>query len=115
MAVYSWPSCEVLVKIEWPTEERALWAIGFPGGPEIYEMEKVGRFREERLSRRHYQRSRPSLSEREVEGSLIVATSDASIKFHQIWPQHLDEAGRKVCKQCDKEPQMNRKHEMIIR
>lgn len=33
VAVFSWPSCETLVKIPWWGEERALWAVAYPGGP----------------------------------------------------------------------------------
>jgi WD40 repeat protein len=33
IAVFSWPRCEIVVKIPWFDEHRALFAISFPGGP----------------------------------------------------------------------------------
>jgi hypothetical protein len=51
IAVFAWPSCSMVVGIPWWGEERALYAIEYPG----------------------------------LGGSLVVATSDASIKFHEVW------------------------------
>lgn len=82
--MYSWPACEV----EWPSEERALWAIPFPGGPEG---DDVRRYREESKNprgKRHSRDVRHMKRRSRLEGSLIIATSDASIKFHQIWPEN---------------------------
>jgi meiosis-specific APC/C activator protein AMA1 len=52
IAVFAWPSCSKIVCIPWWGEERALYAVEYPG----------------------------------LGGSLVVATSDASIKFHEVWP-----------------------------
>ena len=51
VAVFAWPSCRMIVGIPWWGEERALYAIEYPG----------------------------------LGGSLVIATSDASIKFHEVW------------------------------
>jgi meiosis-specific APC/C activator protein AMA1 len=51
IAVFAWPSCSMVVGIPWWGEERALYAIEYPG----------------------------------LGGSLVVATSDGSIKFHEVW------------------------------
>ncbi|KAI5371008.1 Putative WD40/YVTN repeat-like-containing domain superfamily, The WD repeat Cdc20/Fizzy family [Septoria linicola] len=64
VAVFAWPSCTRVVGIPWWGEERALWAVSYPGGPNSGRDEgKKGR----------------------GEGCLVVATSDASIKFHEVW------------------------------
>jgi len=56
IAVFAWPSCSMVVGIPWWGEERALYAIEYPG----------------------------------LGGSLVVATSDASIKFHEVWSSGKD-------------------------
>jgi hypothetical protein len=70
VAVFGWPSCECLVKIPWFDEHRALFAIGYPGGPCGGKGGMDG--------------SRWRSRTRE-EGCIVVATSDCSIKFHEVW------------------------------
>lgn len=65
VAVFGWPECGVRVGVEWWGEERALFGVGYGGwargkGEGGKEGEGSG-------------------------GSLVVATSDASIKFHEVW------------------------------
>ncbi|KAG8627661.1 hypothetical protein KVT40_005144 [Elsinoe batatas] len=80
VAVYSWPDCIVRVKVEWAGEERALWGIAFRGGPEKAGVGGRGRGKWKARGRG---RARGTRTERE--GCLVVATSDASIKFHEVW------------------------------
>lgn len=72
IAVYAWPSCQQVVAIPWQDEMRALYAIPYPRGP----MTQSGNYQPG---------SRYSLSRTHEEGCLVVAASDGSIKFHEIW------------------------------
>lgn len=71
IAVFSWPECKQVVAIPWANDMRALAAISYPGGPND-------------TSRRTRQGetwgSRPF-----EEGCIIVACSDESVKFHEVW------------------------------
>ncbi|KAF1977894.1 WD40 repeat-like protein [Bimuria novae-zelandiae CBS 107.79] len=77
IAVFAWPSCEQVVAVPWFDESRALYAIPYPGGPQDTEIsQEAGR----------------SLGEDGVwsrrgakEGCIVVAASDAAIRFHEIW------------------------------
>ena len=60
VAVFAWPSCRMVVGIPWWGEERALYAIEYPG----------------------------------LGGSLVIATSDASIKFHEVWSESSTDGGK---------------------
>ncbi|OMP84691.1 putative WD repeat-containing protein [Diplodia seriata] len=72
IAIFSWPACEQLVAIPWADEHRALYAISYPGGP------NDGRTKGE--GGRWWSRT-------QVEGCIVVATSDSSIKFHEVWSE----------------------------
>ncbi|GAM84520.1 hypothetical protein ANO11243_025160 [Dothideomycetidae sp. 11243] len=78
VAVYAWPACTVVVRIEWPSDDRALWAVSFPGGPE-------GAAPAVRGKRRAREGVVACRSRTRREGCLVVAASDASIKFHEVW------------------------------
>lgn len=80
VAVFSWPGCECVVRIPWVGEERALFAVAYPRGPAGG---TVGKGDGE---------GRPWYGRRtRGEGCLVVATSDASIKFHEIWAERAGE------------------------
>ncbi|KAF1999139.1 WD40 repeat-like protein [Amniculicola lignicola CBS 123094] len=64
VAVFAWPSCEQIVAIPWYDENRALFAIAYPGPPN-----SAG------------ERGQSGASE----GCIVVAASDAAIRFHEIW------------------------------
>lgn len=67
IAVYSWPECQQLIAIPWNPELRALYAIPFPASaPRATSGEG----------------SRTTFDE---EGCIVIAASDGSIKFHEIW------------------------------
>lgn len=65
VAVFAWPSCKLIVAIPWVGEERALYAVSYPSLPAGSTTQEAGEGRKE--------------------GCLVVATSDASIKFHEVW------------------------------
>ncbi|KAL8880274.1 MAG: hypothetical protein Q9198_002286 [Flavoplaca austrocitrina] len=71
IAVFSWPDCRQIVAIPWAQDMRALHAIAYPGGPN----EKGQRARE----------GEAWWSRTNEEGCIVVACSDESVKFHEIW------------------------------
>ena len=71
IAVFSWPECRQIVAIPWQSDNRALFAISYPRGP--------GETRDHtRLGEQWYSRTAE-------EGCLVVACSDESVKFHEVW------------------------------
>lgn len=90
VAVFAWPSCDLIVKIPWWGEERALFAVAYPRGP------TTGiRRSDSRTTRRADAEGRPWYGRRtREEGCLVVATSDASIKFHEIWAEKAGGGGK---------------------
>ncbi|KAF3481316.1 meiosis-specific APC/C activator protein AMA1 [Arthroderma uncinatum] len=115
IAVFAWPSCQQVVAIPWSIATgherygsgvpgdcgRALWAISYPGGPN----EMAHQLAEPPTTRRHpghglnrsdvgSEDSQTAQSNREgdtwwsrtaEEGCIIVASSDESVKFHEVW------------------------------
>lgn len=71
IAVFSWPDCRQVVAIPWADEMRALYAISYPGGPN-----------ETRRDRGEGGRWWSRTAE---EGCIVVASSDESVKFHEVW------------------------------
>lgn len=71
IAVFSWPDCRQVVAIPWAPDMRALHAIAYPGGPN----EKGKRARE----------GEAWWSRTNEEGCIVVACSDESVKFHEVW------------------------------
>ncbi|EGD97971.1 WD domain-containing protein [Trichophyton tonsurans CBS 112818] len=114
IAVFAWPSCQQVVAIPWAVATgherfgslnpgdcgRALWAISYPGGPN-----EMARQLADPASHRHHGHgpnrsdtssddSQSSTSNKEgdtwwsrtaEEGCIIVASSDESVKFHEVW------------------------------
>ncbi|KAF2017028.1 WD40 repeat-like protein [Aaosphaeria arxii CBS 175.79] len=73
VAVFAWPSCEQVVAIPWYDENRALFAIPYPGGPiHNRELKEDSTWQDQRLE----------------EGCIVVAASDAAIRFHEIWTEN---------------------------
>lgn len=72
IAVFAWPSCKQVVGIPWYDEHRALYAIPYPGGPNTGEGKGEGGVWWNRT---------------QEEGCIVVATSDCSIKFHEVWAE----------------------------
>ncbi|KAK1975393.1 WD domain-containing protein [Colletotrichum cereale] len=63
IVVFSWPSCRQVSAVAWPGGPRALYAIPYPGGPAD--------------ARRGSRTAR--------EGTIVVASSDETLKFHEVW------------------------------
>ena len=70
IAVFSWPECKQVAAIAWEGEHRALYAIPYPGGPNESRTSKEGG---------------RCLSRTSKEGCIVVASSDESVKFHEVW------------------------------
>lgn len=70
VVVFSWPQCKQVAAIPWEGEHRALYAISYPGGPITGSTSHAGR---------------RSLSRTAREGCIVIASSDESIKFHEVW------------------------------
>ena len=92
VAVFTWPSCRMVVGIPWLGEERALYSVAYPRGP------SGGQLRDrDRGTGRVDAEGRPWYGRRTgEEGCLVVATSDASIKFHEIWAERQEDGGKRV-------------------
>lgn len=71
IAVFSWPECKQVVAIPWANDMRALYAISYPGGPGETTADTS-------LGETWYSRTRD-------EGCIVVASSDESVKFHEVW------------------------------
>jgi meiosis-specific APC/C activator protein AMA1 len=70
IAVFSWPECKQVAAIPWEGEHRALYAIPYPGGPnESHTSREGGR----------------GMTRTAQEGCIVVASSDESVKFHEVW------------------------------
>ncbi|KAK3704176.1 hypothetical protein LTR37_014016 [Vermiconidia calcicola] len=96
VAVFTWPGCNMVVKIPWFSEERALFAVAYPRGP------RSGRAKDGTDASTSGTRAAAAEGQSwygkrtRQEGCLVVATSDASIKFHEIWAEHSPGGGKRV-------------------
>jgi meiosis-specific APC/C activator protein AMA1 len=70
IAVFSWPECKQVAAIPWEGEHRALYAIPYPGGPNESKTSREGG---------------RGLTRTAKEGCIVVASSDESVKFHEVW------------------------------
>ncbi|KAF4627377.1 hypothetical protein G7Y89_g10780 [Cudoniella acicularis] len=70
IAVFSWPECKQVAAIPWDGEHRALYAIPYPGGPNESQTSREGG---------------RGLTRTAQEGCIVVASSDESVKFHEVW------------------------------
>ncbi|CAN8104179.1 unnamed protein product [Discula destructiva] len=84
IAVFSWPECRQVAAIPWEGEHRALYAIPYPQGPPDYRAARnnTGRARDRDRERREKDKRR---NRTVAEGCIVVAASDESIKFHEVW------------------------------
>ncbi|GKU18260.1 unnamed protein product [Fusarium langsethiae] len=64
VSVFSWPECRQVAAIPWEDDLRALYAIAYPRGPTYGD---------------------PTVTGGGQEGCIVVASSDRSIKFHEVW------------------------------
>lgn len=77
IAIFSWPDCKQVAAIPWPGEYRALYAIPYPGP--------------QPRGNPHDDRARSKKNMTPQEGCIVVAASDETVKFHEVWT-----AGRKA-------------------
>ena len=73
IAVFTWPECRQVVAIPWMGENRALYAIAYPGGPNE--------------ASQHRGEGGTWWSRTAEEGCIVVASSDESVKFHEVWSE----------------------------
>lgn len=79
IAVFSWPECRQVIAIPWGNDMRALLAIPYPGGPgETNTRTNLGQQWYSRTAR---------------EGCIVVACSDESVKFHEVWSGNSKSTG----------------------
>lgn len=96
VAVFTWPGCNMVVKIPWFSEERALFAVAYPRGPRSGRAQN-GTGASTSGTRAAAAEGQSWYGKRtRQEGCLVVATSDASIKFHEIWAEHSLGGGKRV-------------------
>lgn len=81
IAIFSWPSCRQVSAIPWEGEHRALYAIPYPREPLPTVSTKEGRGTAG-------QHSGPGSARRSEgsDGCIVVAASDESVKFYEVWP-----------------------------
>lgn len=87
IAVFSWPECTMIGCVRWRGDHRALCAIAYPGGPRGLHSQVDDESGPSSRARRAvmgtvYSRRRAKLKR---DGCLVVAGSDESVKFHEIW------------------------------
>ncbi|KAK8086083.1 hypothetical protein PG994_001057 [Apiospora phragmitis] len=87
IAIFSWPECTMIGCVKWHGEHRALCAIAYPGGPRgLHSQELTEGGPSSRTSTglmsTLYSRRR---SKSKRDGCLVVAGSDESVKFHEVW------------------------------
>ncbi|EPQ63155.1 Bgt-308 [Blumeria graminis f. sp. tritici] len=70
IAVFSWPGCKQIAAIPWDGGQRALYAIPYRGGPNESYTSNEDDARSSRTAQ---------------EGCIVIASSDESIKFHEVW------------------------------
>lgn len=99
IAIFSWPDCKMVGCVRWEGEHRALFAVAYPRGPTGLPVSSraanssssaagEGTSAETRSLQRDHTNTRRGPRRRsgtEQEGCLIVAGSDESIKFHEVW------------------------------
>ncbi|KAL7272559.1 hypothetical protein RUND412_004629 [Rhizina undulata] len=111
IAVFSWPECKQVVQIPWQEDMRALYAVAYPGGPNDTSLSKT-RIEEDDIPEEEVLREdiagpgtaavgtssrggrigtpsrvgrRPE--RRTGEGCIVVAASDETVRFHEVWSE----------------------------
>ncbi|KAK6826172.1 WD repeat-containing protein [Apiospora arundinis] len=88
IAVFSWPECTMIGCVRWHGEHRALGAIAYPGGPRgLHLQEDTESGRSSSRGPRGDTATSYSRRSRKLkqDGCLVVAGSDDSVKFHEVW------------------------------
>jgi hypothetical protein len=78
IAVFSWPDCRQIAAVPWNGEHRALYAIPYPCvSPSVS-------YTDRSTSRKRDKKGR-GRNRTGAEGCIMVASSDRSVKFHEVW------------------------------
>ena len=112
IVVYSWPACTQVVRVPWQEDMRALYAVAYPGGPQISEGRTSSSLAaahggggsgghgvadvdadadesddDEDIRLLRELGTRPGLrrKRRQCEGCIVVAASDETVRFHEVW------------------------------
>ncbi|RVD82179.1 uncharacterized protein DFL_006612 [Arthrobotrys flagrans] len=80
IAVFTWPDCHKVVSIPWTGDMRALYALPYPDGPPE---SKNGR--SSNSENGGADPAAPVSTDPKYEGCLVVAASDETIRFHEVW------------------------------
>lgn len=98
IAVFSWPDCRQVVRIPWKDSMRALYAIPYPGGPnkERKDSNTKGKGRSKTRKRPKNTEGGTWWSRTKEEGCIVVASSDQSVKFHEVWSGHSTSMGART-------------------
>lgn len=94
IAVFGWPDCALKGKVVWQGEGRALGVVRYPGGPSsspkrdgkggVYD-EDGERTRDRDTARKGGGKEGSAGERTMIEGCIVVAGSDESVKFHEVW------------------------------
>lgn len=92
LATFSWPECRLIMAVPWPLESRALHAVVYAGMPATRAAGGRSASAGSAGSGVGGGARRPSISEgtalsgrTEEEGCIVVASSNESIQFHEVW------------------------------
>ncbi|EPS44150.1 hypothetical protein H072_1856 [Dactylellina haptotyla CBS 200.50] len=81
IAVFTWPECHKVVSIPWAEDMRALYALPYPGGPPESKNGRNANVENTGQNSSSY----TTTVDGKYEGSLVVAASDETIRFHEVW------------------------------
>lgn len=88
IAVFAWPSCRQVAAIPWEGKHRALCAIQYPLDPPRSSIP----WKERSLQRKSGKRGELQDILKSVNsnrgGCVVVAASDESVKFYEVWPDN---------------------------
>ncbi|KAK6360143.1 hypothetical protein TWF730_006296 [Orbilia blumenaviensis] len=80
IAVFTWPDCHKVVSIPWAEDMRALYALPYPGGPPESKNGRPSNSENGGIGS-----TGPGSTDPKYEGCLVVAASDETIRFHEVW------------------------------
>ncbi|KAL8346536.1 hypothetical protein RB598_000438 [Gaeumannomyces tritici] len=86
IAVFAWPSCRQIAAIPWEGKHRALCAVQYPIEPPRSSIPWKERSRQRRSGQRDELQDMLSSVNSNRGGCVVVAASDESVKFYEVWP-----------------------------
>lgn len=82
IAVFSWPDCRMIGSVKWDSDHRALFAVAYPGGPAGLPLPNSAVNAAATTAGTDRERGKNVAGR---EGCLIIASSDESVKFQEVW------------------------------